>query len=72
MHIDSVALLAWLKARAREPSTLRGIVGLFMTMGITLDPEKLNLVLTAGITVISLINMIKRDAGSPDAKPRAR
>jgi hypothetical protein len=71
MRIDTHALLIWMKTRAREPSTLRGIVGLGMAMGITIDPELLNSVLAVGITVISLINVIKKDAGSPDVKPRA-
>ena len=62
MRIDTVALLAWLQARAREPSTYRGLVGLFMTMGIVVDPEKLNAILTAGIGLISLINVFKKDA----------
>ena len=70
MHIDMDALLAWLKTRAREPSTMRGIVGLGMAMVITVDPELLDGILAVGITLISLINVVKKDAGSPDAKRR--
>jgi hypothetical protein len=61
MRIDTKALLIWLQARAREPSTYRGIVGAAMAAGITVDPEALNLWLSVGIGVISFINIFKRD-----------
>lgn len=70
MNVDVPALMLWLNARAKEPSTMRGLVGLLMTLGIGVDPTQLTTILTMGITVISLINVFKKDAGSVDAKPR--
>ena len=56
----------WLTARASEPSTYRGIAAGLMALGLTIDPEKINAILTLGLMVISVINVVKKDAKSGD------
>ena len=49
-----------LLAKLSEESTWRGIVALLMALGSTIDPDRANAIIAAGLTIIGLINVIKR------------
>jgi hypothetical protein len=55
-------LLGWMQDRAREPSTYRGIAGLLTAFGIVITPMHFEMIVSIGISVISLINVFKKDA----------
>ena len=59
--MNTQALAQWLRDRAGEPSTYRGVAGLLTVFGIVITPMHFEMVLSAGISVISLINVFKRD-----------
>ena len=61
--MNTSALADWLKDRAGEPSTYRGVAGLLMAFGIVITPAHFEMVLSAGITIISFINIFKKDFG---------
>jgi len=42
-----------------QESTWRGIVALIMAIGVSIDPERANQIIAAGMTIIGLINVIK-------------
>jgi len=52
--------------RLKEPSTWRGIVTVLTLLGINIDPEQAIAIGSVGASVVGLINMFKKDAGSPD------
>lgn len=54
--------LNWLRARAAEPSTWRGIAAGLMALGIAVDPEQVNAILTLGLIIISAIDVVKKDS----------
>lgn len=56
----------YLLNRLREPSTWRGIISFSTLMGVIIAPEVAELIISAGVTAVSLILMAKKDAGSPD------
>ena len=70
MRVDTTALLVWLKARSTEPSTMRAIVGFLMSAGLVVDPAMIEMILSVGIGLISLINLFKKDYASPDARKK--
>ena len=53
--------------RLKEPSTWRGIISFSTLLGVIIVPEVAELIISAGVTAVSLILMGKKDAGSPDA-----
>ena len=55
-------LLAWFGARLKEPSTWRGITLIGTAAGIHISPEMIDLVLTVGGGIYSLILLVKKDA----------
>jgi len=57
----------WILNRLGEPSTWRGIIGIVMSAGVTISPELITQIVAAGVGLISLINVFKRDAKSKDA-----
>ena len=61
--MNTVLLGQWLKDRAKEPSTYRGITGLLTAFGIVITPMHIDMILSAGITIVSLINVFKKDFG---------
>lgn len=45
----------------RQESTWRGIIALAMALGVALDPAQQEAIIAAGLTIIGLINVFKRD-----------
>lgn len=53
----------WLIKRGAEPSTWRGIVALAGLLGINLSPEDAAIIANIAITVIAVINIIRKEHG---------
>lgn len=51
----------WLMTRLLEPSTWRGLTALLTSAGIVLSPEQASAIIAAGLTVIGLINVFRRE-----------
>jgi hypothetical protein len=45
--------------RLKEPSTWRGLLALATALGVKLHPEMQEAILTAGLALIGLINMVR-------------
>ena len=58
--------LDYMLYRLKEPSTWKAITTFLTLIGISITPEQAIAIGTAGASVVSLINMFKKDAGSPD------
>ncbi len=52
--------------RLSEASTWRGITMLLTALGIGIDPEQAAAITGAGLAIVGVINVFKKDAGSPD------
>lgn len=50
-----------LLAPFRQESTWRGIIAIAMSAGVTLDPDQQNAIIAAGLAIIGLINVFKKD-----------
>jgi len=61
--MNTQALATWLRDRAKEPSTYRGLAGLLTVFGVAITPMHFEMIAMAGASVISLINVFKKDAG---------
>ena len=55
--------------RLQEPSTWRGLVLIATAIGVKLEPEQFEAIITIGLAIVGAINVVKKDAKSPDAKP---
>lgn len=58
----------WILNRLAEPSTWRGLTLLLTAVGISLDPEQVAAITAAGLGIVGVINVFKKDAKSSDAK----
>lgn len=56
-----IIMLNWLKERLKEPSTLQGAAGLAGAIGYALNPEMLELIATTVVSIISLIQIAKKE-----------
>lgn len=45
----------------KQESTWRGLIAIAMAAGVTLDPEQQNAIIAAGLAIIGLINVFKKD-----------
>lgn len=54
-------MLTWIKERFKEPSTYQGAATLAGAIGYTINPEAWDLIATAVLSVIGLIQMIKKE-----------
>lgn len=51
----------WFIDRLTEPSTWRGLVGLLTSAGIVLSPELAGQIIAAGLAVMGLINILRKE-----------
>jgi len=61
-------IINYILTRLSEPSTWRGLIALLGVTGVALAPEQKEAIIGAGVSLIALINIFKKDAASPDAK----
>jgi hypothetical protein len=47
-------------AKLSENSTWRGLILLAMALGLKIDPELQNQILTAGLSLVGIINVIRK------------
>lgn len=50
----------WLLDRLSEDSTWRGLVGVATASGVVIAPEQANAIIAAGLGVIGLINVFRK------------
>ena len=48
-------------ARLSQESTWRGLVAIAIAFGATIDPDRVAAIVAAGMTIIGLINVLKKD-----------
>ena len=63
--------MKYLLERLKEPSTWRGLFALLTAVGLKLHPEMQEAILTTGLSLIGMINVIRKesDAAKPAANP---
>lgn len=54
-------IIDWIFARASEPSTWRGVLGLLTGMGVMLSPEYIAYIVAAGSAGIGAINVVRKE-----------
>jgi len=59
----------YILARLKEPSTWRGLFALLTAVGLKLHPEMQEAILTTGLALIGMINVVRKE--SNDTKPTA-
>jgi len=61
--------MEYLVNRLQEPSTWRGLILIATVAGVKLNPEQFDAIISIGLIIVGAINVFKKDAKSPDAKP---
>ena len=63
--------MTYLLERLKEPSTWRGLFALLTAVGLKLHPEMQEAILTTGLALIGMINVVRKesDATKPAANP---
>ena len=61
--------MKYLLERLKEPSTWRGLFALLTAVGLKLHPEIQEAILTTGLALIGMINVVRKE--SNDTKPTA-
>jgi hypothetical protein len=64
-------ILDWTLARLAEESTWRGIILVGTSLGATLDPERWQAIMAVGLSVVGLINILKKQGASKEAVAEA-
>ena len=64
-------LFTWMLARMGENSTWRGIIALLTAVGITFSPEQAEKIIAAGLSLIGLINVFRKQPTRIEEKPKA-
>ena len=59
--MSSIAGMSYIFERLREPSTWRGLAALATAFGLKAAPEMQEAVIGTGLTVIGLINVIRKE-----------
>jgi hypothetical protein len=54
--------LDWILSRLSENSTWRGIILVATAAGATLNPELWEAIVAAGLAIVGLINIVRKDA----------
>jgi len=54
-------MFAWLIERLKEPSTWRGLVAILTGLGVTLQPNQAEAIIAAGLAVVGLIEVFRRE-----------
>lgn len=66
--VNKPTMLEWLFNRLGEKSTWRGIFTVLTVLGVSLTPELKTAIITAGVSVIGLLEVIFKEPQSKDAK----
>jgi hypothetical protein len=53
--------MKYILARLMEPSTWRGLISLATVLGLRLNPDQAEAILTAGVSVYSAINILRKE-----------
>ncbi len=55
----------FLIGRLKEPSTWRGIIAVVTAFGIALNPEQVAAIVTAGVSLIGMIEVFRKETPPP-------
>ena len=55
------AIISWILARLKEPSTWRGILTVIAAMGVAITPANATIILAAGVGLAGFINIVISD-----------
>lgn len=61
-------MIDWLLNRLRENSTWRGLILLLTAAGVKLTPELQDSIVAVGLSVVGLINIVRKAPNAPDIK----
>ena len=61
-------ILEFVVNRLKEPSTWKGLSTLLSMCGVYFNPEQWHTIVGLGALVVGLIDVLKKDASSPDSK----
>ena len=56
-----IEIFTWLAERIKEPSTWRAITMAGTAIGVNISPEMIDTVMTIGISIYSMILLVKKD-----------
>ncbi len=59
----------WIIARLSENSTWRGIILIATALGATLNPDQQAAIVAAGLALVGLINVLRKQAPIPKNTP---
>lgn len=60
--------MTWLLKRLKEPSTWRGIIFIVTISGINFTPEQTESIITAGVALIGVIEVFRKEEKPPPAQ----
>ena len=59
-------MLFWLKERLTEKSTYQGLIGFLGAVGITINPEMVESVVALAVSLISVIEIVRKEKATPN------
>jgi hypothetical protein len=62
--------MEWIIARAKEPSTWRGIIALLALAGVSVNPDQVNAIVGAAVALVSAIEVFRKEPVKVNAAPK--
>lgn len=53
--------IEWILDRLQEPSTWKGIIGIFTILGVKFAPEQVNAIIGGAVALISVIEIVRTE-----------
>lgn len=64
--MNTKSIVDWLLNRLSENSTWRGIILVITSAGVVIEPARANAIVATGLTLVGLINIIRKGPNAPD------
>lgn len=61
-------ILDYILNRGKESSTWRGLILIATALGVQLEPDQVAAIVSAGLSVVGLVNVFRKSPVSPDVK----
>jgi hypothetical protein len=62
-------IISWVLDRLAEHSTWRGIILLITAAGVQLSPDRATAIISAGLALVGIINVIRREKSNHPLPP---
>jgi hypothetical protein len=59
--MDLTTIWNWVEARAAEPTTWRGLIGLATAAGVVINPHQAAMILAGGVGLAGFIGVVSKD-----------